>query len=135
MVTMKQSTLLEFTSSAFAIEAGEDEHTNPGIFGKALANWLTQQLRAQGTVAGDIIAEDFGWCIPVESEPHRLYVACASTEDEQDRWGVFAFVEGGLRARAFGRDLSDQAVETLFATLKRILQGAPEIQRLRETAS
>src|ERR1700755_958993 len=98
---MKQSPLLDFMSSAFPIEPGEDERTNPGIFGKALANWLAEQLRAQGTAAQTIIAEDFGWCIPIESEPHRLYVACASTEDEQDHWGAFVFAEGGLQRRMF----------------------------------
>jgi hypothetical protein len=135
MVTVKQSPLLEFTSSAFAVEPGEDEHTNPGIFGKALASWIAQQLRAQGTAAGKIVAEDFGWCVPIESKPHRLYVACASIDDEQDHWGVFAFVEGGLLTRAFGKDVSDQAIEALFATLKEVLQKAPEVQKLRETAS
>jgi hypothetical protein len=130
---MKQSRLLEFSSSAFAIEPGEDEHTNPGIFGKALANWIAQQLRARGTAAGKIIAEDFGWCVPVESKAGKLYVACANAEDEQDRWIVFVF-DGGLRARFFGRDSSDQTVDTFLLTIKQILQEAREIRELRETA-
>jgi hypothetical protein len=32
---MKQSPLLEFESSTFAIVPGEDQQTNPGIYGKA----------------------------------------------------------------------------------------------------
>ena len=43
---MKQSPLLEFESSAFAVMPGEDEETNPGIYGKALAQWLADRLRA-----------------------------------------------------------------------------------------
>jgi hypothetical protein len=66
---MKQSPLLEFESSAFAVLPNEDNETNPGIYGKALAQWLANQLRAAGVPAGEVIAEDFGWCVPVESSP------------------------------------------------------------------
>jgi len=57
---MKQSPWLEFESSAFVVVAGEDEQTNPGIYGKALAQWLAQQLRARGFAPGWVIPEDFG---------------------------------------------------------------------------
>jgi hypothetical protein len=47
---MKQTPLLEFESSAFPVIPGEDDETNPGIYGKALAQWLAEQLReTQGT--------------------------------------------------------------------------------------
>ena len=65
---MKQSPLLTFESSAFAVTPGEDEETNPGIFGKALAQWLAEQLRVAGFATGAVMAEDFGWCVPVESK-------------------------------------------------------------------
>ncbi|MGZ5272384.1 MAG: hypothetical protein ACXWC6_17365, partial [Ramlibacter sp.] len=75
---MKQSPLLEFKSDAFTVAPGEDEATNPGVFGKSLAEWLSGELRAGGLAAGEVIAEDFGWCVPIESKPHALYVACAN---------------------------------------------------------
>lgn len=129
---MKQSALLEFESSAFPVIPGEDEHTNPGIYGKALAQWLAEQLRARGVLAGDVIAEDFGWCVPVESKPHSLYVACASTEEKPNYWRVFAFAEGGAMARLFGKDKSAESLSTLFAAVKQILESAPVVQGLRE---
>src|SRR5262245_57868498 len=103
---MKQSPLLDFESSAFAVVPGDDEETNPGIYGKALGQWLTEQLRAAGVPAGTPIAEDFGWCVPVESRPHSLYVACASTGEKPGEWRVFVFAEGGLLARLLGKDSS-----------------------------
>jgi hypothetical protein len=87
---MRQTPLLEFESSAFPVIPGEDEEINPGIYGKALAQWLAEQLRAAGYSPGEVIAEDFGWCVPVKSEPHSLYVACASTEERPNHWRVFA---------------------------------------------
>jgi hypothetical protein len=129
---MKQSALLEFESSAFSVEPGEDAHTNPGAFGKALASWVAEQLRLRGRRAGQLIAEDFGWCVPVESEPHALYVACASAGEGSHRWRVFAFAEGGLVSWLFGKDARAQSVGSLFETLKQILESASHVKGLRE---
>ncbi len=129
---MKQSALLEFECTAFPITPGEDENTNPGIYGKALAQWIAGQLRAHGLSAGEVIAEDFGWCVPLESKPHRLYVACASTEDQQNQWRVFAFVEGGVIARLFGKDKSAESLSSLYSTVKKILEANPAVHRLRQ---
>jgi hypothetical protein len=129
---MKQSALLEFSSSAFAVDPGEDAETNPGIFGRALANWVADQLRRRGIGAGEVIPEDFGWCIPIESKPHSLYVACASTESGPHHWRIFAFAEGGFMSRLFGKDTSAASVESLFGVLKHLLQSAPDVQGLHE---
>jgi hypothetical protein len=131
---MRQTRLLEFESSAFAVIPGEDAQTNPGIFGKALAKWLAAQLRASGFSPGEVIAEDFGWCVPIESEPHSLYVACASTGEKPNHWRVFAFAEGGVIARLLGKDRSAQSLDFLFAALRRCLESAPIVRGLREEA-
>lgn len=128
---VKQSPLLEFESSAFPVAPGEDEETNPGIYGKALARWLAEKLRAAGIPAGEVIAEDFGWCVPVESRPHALYVACASG-DRPDHWRVFAFAEGGLMARLLGKDKSAESLASLFAAVRSCLESEPRIRGVRE---
>jgi hypothetical protein len=131
---MKQSPLLEFESSAFEVIPGEDEETNPGIYGKALALWLAGQLRAADFGAGELIAEDFGWCFPIDSKPHSLYVACASTGEKPNHWLVFAFAEGGLIARLLGKDKRAESLASLFAAIRRCLESSPEIRSLREEA-
>jgi hypothetical protein len=90
---MKKSPSLEFSSTLFEVVEGEDEETNPGIYGKSLAAWLASQLRVPEQ---DVIAEDFGWCVPVKSSQHRLYVACSSEDDSKDRWRVFALRKAAL---------------------------------------
>ena len=129
---MKQSPLLEFESAAFTVIPGEDESTNPGIYGKALAEWLADQLRAAGLPAGAIIAEDFGWCVPVATAPHQLYVACASTEEAPNQWRVFVFAEGGLAARLMGKDKSAESLASLFTVVRRCLESHPTVRGLRE---
>jgi hypothetical protein len=131
---MRQSPLLEFESTAFAVIPGEDEETNPGIFGKALARWLAEQLRAAGFTAGEVISEDFGWCVPVESQPHSLYVVCSCTGEKPNHWRVFAFAERGVVARLLGKDRSDESLASLFAAVRRCLESAPVVRELREEA-
>ena len=132
---MKQSALLEFESAAFAVIPGEDEHTNPGVYGKALAQWLAEQPRARGLPAGEVIAEDFGWCVPVESEANALYVACASTGEKPDHWRVFTFAEGGVMTRLFGNDKRAESLAALFGAVRQSLEAAPAVRNLREEAA
>jgi hypothetical protein len=129
---MKQSSALEFESCAFAVIPGEDAETNPGIYGKALAQWLCAQLRASGLPAEDAFAEDFGWLVPIQSRPHRLYVACANSDETGNQWRVFAFAEGGVLARIMGKDKSAESVALLFTALRRILESAPSVRHLRD---
>jgi hypothetical protein len=127
-----KSALLEFESNAFAAEPGEEEHTNPGVFGKALATWLSAQLRPSGFVTGEILAEDFGWCIPIESRPHHLYVVCSSDGESPTAWRVFVFAEGGLLQRLLGKDQRRQLVSSLFSAVKQVLASSPQVSGLRE---
>jgi hypothetical protein len=129
---MSQSPLLVFESSAFAVVPGEDEETNPGIFGKALAHWLADQLRASGVPAGTVFGEDFGWCIPIASKPHALYVVCASADERFGRWQLFVFAEGGLWARLLGKDRRAESVSSLFSTIRRCLESTPAVREIRE---
>lgn len=131
---MRQSPLLEFASSDYPVTPGEDSETNPGIYGKALAHWLAEQLRTADVLAGDVVAEDFGWCIPVQSSPHSLYVVCASTSDDAGEWRVFAFAEGGIVARLLGRDRSVEALTELYCIVKSCIEQAPGTHHMREVA-
>lgn len=127
---MIQSQLLEFQSSYFAIESCEDQETNPGIYGKALAHWLVEELRAQGIGVNAAFAEDFGWCIPVTLDSHQLFIACADIYDEPGHWGVFAFAEGGFWARLFGKDKRSPSLAALIALVKHILESTAHIKHL-----
>ena len=50
-----------FKSSLFAIEPDEDQETNPQRYGRQLAKWLGEELRALGYNV-EVIPEDWGWC-------------------------------------------------------------------------
>ena len=128
---MKQSPLLRFESPAFSVIPGEDAETNPGLYGKALAGWISDQLRLVGVPAGDVIPEDFGWCVPVKALLYSLYVACANGESA-GRWQVFVFVEGGLTYRILRKDESAELVAGLYATLRRCLESSRVVHGVSE---
>jgi hypothetical protein len=129
---MTQISHFEFNSDAFPVSPGEDEETNPGIFGKSLAEWLLGRLQGRGLTAEEVIAEDFAWCVSVSCPPYTGYVACAPSPEDDSDWRVFAFVEGGLLSRLMGRDKRAESLDLLNATVKNALENASEIRDLRE---
>jgi len=124
---MKQSPLLQFESEAFGDPPGTDEETNPGIFGKSLANWLSQQLQTLGSTPREVIAEDFGWCVPL---PQNLYIACSSGEETPNQWQVFVFAQGGFLSRLFGKGQDPEALSAAFELVKGVLQRSPQVRAL-----
>ena len=134
---MTQSALLLFESNAFPIAPGEDEQTNPGIYGRALAEWVGDRLREQGLPAEPVIAEDFGWCVPVRLAPHAVYVACASGEESPDsgRWQLFVFAEGGLVQRLLGTDTRGEAIQRVFTAARQALESSSGIHNLTEESA
>ncbi|HET9266599.1 MAG TPA: hypothetical protein VFO31_00490 [Vicinamibacterales bacterium] len=129
-----QSALLHFESAAFGVDPGEDEATNPGIFGRALAEWVRDRLRERGLPAEEVIAEDFGWCVPVRLEPHAVYVACASEEERSGSWAwqLFVFAEGGLLQRLLGKDTRREAMDRVFGAVREALASSTDIHNLTE---
>jgi hypothetical protein len=69
-----------FTSSFFQVEPGEDEEVNPGIYGKALAHWVADQLRSRKVKVAAVFPEDWGWCVMVEGQPFSLWVGCGNED-------------------------------------------------------
>jgi len=132
---MQSSVYFIFESTAFPPVAGEDEETNPGIFGRRLSEWLAGQLRGAGYEVKRLVAEDFGRLIEVAQPGCRLYVAVSSTDETATEWQVFAFSEFGFLAKFRGAPTGSEAVPKLMAALKVILTASSQIQALREEAA
>jgi hypothetical protein len=128
---MNSSPHLIFKSDSFPAVPGEDEETNPGIFGVALVEWLSKSLAARGHGIVGAIAEDFGRVIRIEEPACSLYVAASSTDDTATEWRVFAVAEAGLLARLKGKRADRVAkVNALFEELRTILSADGRIRDL-----
>lgn len=118
---------VSFRSSAFAVEAGEDGETNPGIYGRSLANWIVRQLEGRGVRVEGTIAEDFGRCVVVKRKPFLLWIGCASVDGRHDRWRLFIALERGLIGRLLGGQGAERALEHLRGHFRAMVWEVPGI--------
>jgi hypothetical protein len=130
-----------FTSDLFEIVAGEDEQTNPGIYGKALAGWLRGRLLELGYGVEEVIPEDWGWLVLCARDPYLLGVGCASVTDVEGVdpgdsppaanaviWHCRTFVEVPFFKRIFQGIDTKPGVAKLEAELAELFANEPRIQ-------
>ena len=125
-------TQVEFRSNKFPAYEGEEEQINPGLWGKRLAEYLQQKLRAEGIEAGEIYSEDWGWAIPINNkEPFATWVGCGHQDGDDDEF--LCFIEPGkpVIRKFFKKIDTTQAVGRVAAALDKILTSDPEIREVR----
>jgi len=125
--------MLSFDSSAFPVEEGEDSKTNPGIYGKALGEWLVARLAEHRVTATGPFPEDWGWMVETPGA-FRMGLACCSEDHEKTSWRVYAFVDLGLLDRFRRKDEANRALVELFEKLNDILSKNSSITNLRSDA-
>jgi hypothetical protein len=121
-------THLQFRSSQFEIVPGEDEQTNPGIYGLRLAEFMTQQLNSNGYTAS-FLAEDWGWCVMLKHPDFESFVGCSSCSDNE--WQIQISPDKPVIRRFFKKFDTVDWVESLADTIEKILTSNGEAQGLR----
>ena len=115
-------------SSAFPIGSGEDTETNPGVFGRSLANYVAAQVQSRGWHVEAVIPEDFGYCVMLSRRPLTLWIGCGNRNGSTTEWMAFVVAEGAPLKRALRLlDLSNE-VSRVSDVLGEILQSAPGVE-------
>lgn len=83
---MSTGSQITFTSDFFKPLPGEEEQTNSGCYGQALATWLADRLRKRGVSVEGIIPEDYGWVVMISRTPFLLWLACSNTDGRTTEW-------------------------------------------------
>jgi hypothetical protein len=127
----KMRTHLEFVSTAFPPEPGEDEQVNPGLHGKRLAQFLSEELPRHGFAVSRVGPEDWGWRIDLENPVFPLWLGCGNYQEYAN--GFLCFIEP---SRPFVRRLlkkipTTDTVERLAAALQMILEQSGKAQQMR----
>ena len=130
-----------FESDLFEIEEGEDEETNPRMYGRNLSNWIREKFIGLGYEVEEVIPEDFGWLVLCQRSPYLLGVSCVSYVDyeqmnEEDpapkadevTWCCMVFVEVPFFKRLFGKPDTTQGTEKLDRELKALLESESGIK-------
>jgi hypothetical protein len=84
-------TYVEFQSDRFPPYPGEEDLINPGVWGKRLAEFLRSGLHNLDFETGELIAEDWGWTIPIVNREFRLWIGCSRYEENPH--GFLCFIE------------------------------------------
>ncbi|BDU21690.1 hypothetical protein DYGSA30_31470 [Dyella sp. GSA-30] len=125
---MTSSPQIWIKTDFFDIEPGEDEATNPGRFGKSMANWLAWKF-SEGEVfqGAKVLGEDWGWCVMLQRKPFPLWVGCGNRFDTTDEWGAFVTAEPNLlykiRHGADVKRMVDGAFQMLGGYLRQLSDG------------
>ena len=136
-----------FKSDLFTIHKGEDEETNPGCYGKELAEWLCIKFSNLGYEA-EVLPEDWGWLVICENDEYLLWVGCGAMGDEIRQedydpdnppkgsdvtWHAFAVIEvpffwfKSLLKKWTGKLDLDTPLKKLEKELEEILSKDPQI--------
>ncbi|HYO17679.1 MAG TPA: hypothetical protein VES02_03305 [Dermatophilaceae bacterium] len=120
-------TQAEFRSSKFPPYEDEDEQLNPGVWGRRLAEYLGESLTSNGMRVEPIIAEDWGWYIPLELDGVRLAVCCGHQDGDAGEFVLFTDPSRPTVRRGFRKvDVTPQ-LTALTDALDEILTADPDI--------
>jgi len=94
-------THVEFRSDKFPPYEGEEDQINPDLWGKRLGEYLKEKLIGHGIETGDLIAEDWGWRLPVKNETFSMWIGCGHYQEYPN--GYLCFVEPSKPTIRVGR--------------------------------
>lgn len=129
-VTVTPTSQIWVETNFFKVEPGEDEGTNPGRYGRAFANWISERLKVRGETVEQVIPEDWGWCVVLTRKPYLLWIGCGNRADRTDEWGAFVTAEPNVIQRFFRTVDTGPAVARLTKVLKEIMQEVPQAKKV-----
>lgn len=124
-------THVEFRSDAFPAYDGESEEINPERFGKRLAEYLSAELSKRGERVGELVAEDWGWLVPIENTEFPLWIGVGNYEEYPD--GFLCFIEPHKEyVRRLWKKIPARArVETLQKQIEEALQSHTGVRDMK----
>lgn len=123
-------TQVEFKSSKFPPYEGEEEEINPGLWGRRLAEYLVQKLADLGVETEDIIAEDWGYYVPVRNEGFEIALCCGHQDGDDDEFLCFTEPSKPIAKKLFRKVDATAQLSRLVEALEKILQSDPDIREI-----
>ena len=83
-----------FKSNSFPKYPNEDnEIINPGCWGKRLAEWIQLKLPEKGIQTGEIMAEDWGWVVELDTSDFISFIGCGVSDESDEEFVAFIEVK------------------------------------------
>lgn len=129
-MTMPLKTQVEFRSSKFPPYEGEEEQINPGLWGKRLAEYLVEKLAEEGIASEGLVAEDWGWYVPIRNEGFELAICCGHQNGDEDEFLCFTEPSKPIVKKLFRKVDATTQLTKLTKALQKILSSDPDIQEI-----
>ena len=123
-------TFVEFRSTKFPPYEGEEELINPGLWGKRLAEYFVHKLPTHGIEPEEIIAEDWGWYIPIKNDGFRLAICCGHQSGDDDEFLCFTDPQTPAIKKLFKNIDATAQLTRLTDAMQKILSEDPDITRI-----
>lgn len=124
------SAQVTFETNYFQPVPGEDERTNPGIYGQQISDWFREQLIRRGVEVEEALPEDFGWVLVISRNPFLLWIGCANVGESESEWMVYAVAEPSLFQRLFKRVDTQPALDELERQLRELVPTIPGVRNI-----
>ena len=112
---------------------GEEEQINPGLWGKRLAEYFVDKLKPYGIETEEIIAEDWGWYIPIKNEGFRLAICCGHQSGDDDEFLCFTDPATPIIRKLFKKIDATHELTRVVAAMESILSSDPGIAAIEWT--
>ena len=123
---------VEFRSDAFPPYPGEEDEINPGVWGKRLAEFIYDGLKAEGFDVIEPASEDWGWMVEIRHDAFPLWTGCGNLDGEPE--GFLCFIEPStpfVRKFLFKKVPTEKEVRKVREALDRVLSNEPSIIDVR----
>jgi hypothetical protein len=122
--------MVEFRSSKFPPYEGEEEQINPGLWGKRLAEYFVQKLAELGIDTEEMVAEDWGWYIPIRNEGFELALCCGHQNGDEDEFLCFTEPSKTIVKKLFRKVDATAQLTRLIEALEKILSSDQDIREV-----
>ena len=120
-------TQVEFKSKKFPPYEYEEQQINPGLWGKRLAEYLSLKLTEKGIEAGQPVAEDWGWLVPIPNEEFPLALCCGHQDGADDEFLCFTEPGKPVVKKFFKKIDATPQLTVLTSVVDEILSTDPDI--------
>jgi hypothetical protein len=123
-------TQVEFRSTKFPPYDGEEEQINPGLWGRRLAEYLVEKLAERGIETHEMLAEDWGWYVPVRNDGFKLALCCGHQNGDDEEFLCFTEPGKPIVKKLFRKVDATVQLTRLTGALADILASDPEITEI-----
>lgn len=122
-------THVEFRSDAFPPYDDREDETNPGRYGRRLAEFLVRGLQEKGFEPLEPWAEDWGWRVQIRDDRINLWIGCGHYDKFPGEW-FLCFIEPHqprVRRWLFWKVDASRVVSKLQEAIDQVLAENPAV--------